>query len=69
MTFGFSLEVTGDLKKEMSVQCELGWSGFMKMREEEETVNMSNFFQQLCCKGEQQNEAVWVEESGSQKEI
>lgn len=36
----------------MSVQCELGWSGFMKMREEVETVNMSNFFQQLCCKGE-----------------
>lgn len=34
MTSGFSMEVTGDLKKEMSVRTgrELGWGGFMGMR-------------------------------------
>lgn len=42
----------------------------MGMRGEElETMNMSNFFQEVYCKGKQQNEAVRLRESGTQKEI
>ena len=34
-----------------------------------QTTNMSNFLQELYCKGKQQTEVVWLRESGNQKEI